>query len=426
MRCALRADTAVRSFNSIYRVAVLFGRLTVRNVARQGRRSLLALAAIVLGVTGLILAGGFVEDIFIQLGEGTIHSQLGHLQIHRKGYLAKGMQRPLEYLIADAQRVVGIVKGSSEVSEAMSRLDFSGLINDGRHDAAALIEGVEPSKEALVATLHHFLEGRGLRDDDDFGISLGEGLAKSLRLHAGQSVNVVVSTAAGSLNTLEFRVVGIFRTYSKEFDERGARINLRDAHELLQTTGVNSIVVLLHKTSDTASEASVLRSSLGSGELDVKTWYELSDFYSKTVELFKRQFGFLELVILLLIVLSVLNTINLNMFERRGEFGTMRALGTGDKRIFAMIVIEGVWLGIVGSVVGMAIGIVAAMALSAVGIPMPPPPNAELGYIAQIRIERTTVLAAGAIGILASALASLLPGWRISRMPIVDALRQNV
>jgi putative ABC transport system permease protein len=245
-------------------------------------------------------------------------------------------------------------------------------------------------------------------------------------LHAGQSVNVVVSTAAGSLNTLEFRVVGIFRTYSKEFDERGARINLRDAHELLQTTGVNSIVVLLHKTSDTASEASVLRSSLGSGELDVKTWYELSDFYSKTVELFKRQFGFLELVILLLIVLSVLNTINLNMFERRGEFGTMRALGTGDKRIFAMIVIEGVWLGIVGSVVGMAIGIVAAMALSAVGIPMPPPPNAELGYIAQIRIERTTVLAAGAIGILASALASLLPGWRISRMPIVDALRQNV
>lgn len=53
---------------------------------RQGMRSVATLAAISVGVAGLILAGGFVQDIFIQLGEAIIHSQTGHIQITLKGY----------------------------------------------------------------------------------------------------------------------------------------------------------------------------------------------------------------------------------------------------------------------------------------------------------------------------------------------------
>ena len=410
---------------SLRRGVARYGRPAARNLWRQGKRTLLTLLAIVLGVAGLIVAGGFVEDIFVQLGEGTIHSQVGHLQIYRKGFLASGSQRPLDYLIADPQRVIGAVGQSPEVSEAMSRLNFSGLLSDGRSDRAALIEGVEPAKEALVGTYHQILEGRRLRDDDEYGIYIGEGLAKSLHLHPGQVASLVVSTSQGALNTLEFNVVGVFRTYSKEYDARAARINLRAAHELLQTSGVNAIVVLLHQTFDTPSVALRLRTTLSPSEFVVMPWYELSDFYMKTVQLFKRQFGFLELVILLLIVLSVLNTINLSMFERRGEFGTMRAIGNSNGQIFGQIVLEGFFLGVLGSIAGMLIGAALAGAISAIGIPMPPPPNAELGYIARIRLQPAAMLLAGAIGITASTVASLLPGRRISRMPIVDALRQN-
>jgi putative ABC transport system permease protein len=400
-------------------------KLALRNLFRQGRRSVLSLAAVILGVAGLIVAGGFVEDIFVQLGEGTIHSQLGHLQIHRSGYLQKGAQRPLEYLISDPQQVVAGVARIPEFKEAMARLDFSALLNNGRRDAPALVEGVEPAKERQVSTLHRVLDGRRLATSDMYGMYVGEGLAQRLSLHAGQTVSLVTNTAGGALNTLDFEIVGIFRSYSKDYDDRAVNINLGAAHELLQTTGVNTIVILLGDTSATARFAIAARAMLPAS-LEVSTWYDLSDFYRKTVELFKRQFGFLQVVILLLIVLSVLNTINLAMFERRGEFATMRAIGNSNRGIFAMIVLEAGCLGIIGSAVGAIVGVAAAYLLSAIGIPMPPPPNAELGYTATIRVGPGEVLIAVSIGIAASLLASVAPSRRISRMPIVDGLRQNV
>ena len=122
----------------------------------------------------------------------------------------------------------------------------------------------------------------------------------------------------------------------------------------------------------------------------------------------------------------MLNTINLNLYERRGEFGTMRALGNSNRRVFALIMTEGFVLGIVGALAGVAVGILLAVAISAIGIPMPPPPNAELGYVAQIRLTPWGMISAALIGATASVVAATLPGVRISRMPIVDALRQNV
>ena len=79
----------------------IFQRLAfaLRNVFRQRVRSAGTLAAIGLGVAGLILAGGFVQDIFIQLGEAVIHSQSGHIQVARKGYREGRIRAPESFLI---------------------------------------------------------------------------------------------------------------------------------------------------------------------------------------------------------------------------------------------------------------------------------------------------------------------------------------
>jgi putative ABC transport system permease protein len=66
------------------------------------------------------------------------------------------------------------------------------------------------------------------------------------------------------------------------------------------------------------------------------------------------------------------------------------------------------------------------MAISAVGIPMPPPPNSNLGYTAYIRIVPSVVASAFVIGVVAATVASVLPALRVSRIPIAEALRQNV
>src|SRR5262249_47077074 len=109
-------------------------RLAVRNVARQRVRTLLTLFAIVLGVMGLILAGGFIEDVFVQMGEATIHSQLGHLQIYRKGYRQYGLQRPLAYLIDDPPSIVRDATELADPQDILLRLNFPALLSNGKTD----------------------------------------------------------------------------------------------------------------------------------------------------------------------------------------------------------------------------------------------------------------------------------------------------
>jgi putative ABC transport system permease protein len=158
----------------------------------------------------------------------------------------------------------------------------------------------------------------------------------------------------------------------------------------------------------------------------VRTWVELNDFYEKTVALYERQFGVLQLITLAMVLLSVANSVNMSVFERVGEFGTMRALGDNSGTVFRLVLTESLVLGVVGATLGVVVGIVLAYAISAVGIPMPPPPNANLGYTAFIRVVPSLVAMSFAVGLAAATLAAFLPALKVSRTPLVDALRSNV
>ena len=78
-----------------------------------------------------------------------------------------------------------------------------------------------------------------------------------------------------------------------------------------------------------------------------------------------------------------------------------------------------------GSLIGVVLGVALAAVISAIGIQMPPPPNSDLGYTAQIRIVPLEVALAFAVGMAATVAASVLPAWRATRTPLVEALRQN-
>jgi putative ABC transport system permease protein len=144
------------------------------------------------------------------------------------------------------------------------------------------------------------------------------------------------------------------------------------------------------------------------------------------VQLYDRQFGVLQLIILFMVLLGVVNVINMSVFERLAEFGTMRALGNRGREVLALVLTEGMLLGLIGSAIGVVLGIGLAVGISAVGIPMPPPPNSSLPYTAYIRVVPAVVASAFLIGVAAVFLASLLPGFRVARVPIAEALRQGV
>lgn len=400
-------------------------KLAFRNILRQRTRAGLTLAAIALGVASLILSGGFVEDILLQLRESTIRSQLGHLQVYKRGQFASGGHHPYDFLIENPTPIEHAVDAVPGVVARAARLSFSGLINNGRGELPILGEGVEPDGEARIGSAISMLAGRQLAAGDDFGIMVGEGLAHALKLKVGDNVVLVLSTREGAMNTLDFKLVGVFRSLSKEYDARAVRVPLRTAQELTATSGVNAVVVLLADTDLTARARAELEIRLPSG-FEVKTWQELADFYNSTAALYERQFGVLQVIILVMVVLSVANSVNMTLHERTPEFGIMRALGRTGRDVFYLAVLETALLGAIGAALGVAVGTALAVLISAIGIPMPPPPNSETGFTASIRIVPTILAAAFALGTLASIGASLLPARHLARIPVVEALRRSV
>jgi len=403
-------------------------KLALRNIFRQKMQTMMTLAAIVSGVAGIILAGGWVNDIYVQLGEALIHSQSGHLQIYRQGYFASGTRSPEKYLIDNADQLsqqIATSVGVKKFYTGMARLNFSGLLNNGRSDLPIIGEGVQPEKEAELGSSVVITAGRQLADSDDFGILLGQGVARALKLSPGDHITLLANTLDGALNSLDFEVIGIFQSFSNDYDARAVKIPLPAAQELIGTQGVNALVILLNETQDTDQVARQLASTLDVARLEIKTWVELNDFYEKTVELYKGQFGVLQIIILIMVLLSVANSVNMSIFERVGEFGTMMALGNRSNQVFLLIMQENLLLGLIGSGLGVGIGILLAMLISTIGIPMPPPPNADLGYTARIQIVPVVLLIAFSIGCIATVLAALLPAGQVSRVPVVEALRQN-
>ncbi|MCX7893855.1 MAG: ABC transporter permease [Burkholderiales bacterium] len=400
-------------------------RLAVRNVLRHKARTGMTLAAIVMGVTALILSGGFVQDIFAQLAEAIVHSQYGHVQLAKAGYFREGSRKPDQFVVAKPEALKSRILAQNGVSDVMARLAFAGLLNNGRTDLAIVGEGIEPDREARLGSYVAISAGRQLGDADAFGALVGQGVADSLKLAPGDRVTLLASTPEGAMNTVDLEVVGIFQSFSKEYDARAVKIPLAAAQELLGTPGANVLVVSLMATRDTARVAHALAASLADERIEAKPWYELSDFYDKTVELYDRQFGVLRLIVLAMVLLSVANSVNMSVFERVGEFGTMRALGDRGRKTFALVVTENAVLGLTGAAIGVALGALLAAIVSAIGIPMPPPPNSDLAYVGRIRIVPQVVASAFFTGVAATLLAALLPAWRMARMEVAAALRAN-
>ncbi len=138
-----------------------------------------------------------------------------------------------------------------------------------------------------------------------------------------------------------------------------------------------------------------------------------------------RQFGVIQGIIGLIIVLSISNTLMMNVMERRGEIGTAMALGLRRSNIQRQFLIEGVILGLLGGVVGALLGSLLGALISWIGIPMPPPPGTEAGYTAQIQNSWRLTADAVILAVGTTMIAGLYPSWRAARMNIVDALRVN-
>ena len=397
----------------------------LRNVVRQYRRSLFGISAVAFGVIALLLTAGFVEWIFWAAREGAIEEGLGHIHIVRPGYLGNGLSDPYKYLMPENSAQIATIEKLPSVRIAAPRIKFNGLISHGETTLSFLGEGVNPEKERVLSPSLLITEGQNLAPDEAKSILLGRGLAENLGVAVGDQVVLMATTPAGGFSAVEAKVRGLFTTVSKAYDDSALRVPLPLAQKLLRVSGIHASIIVLEDTAQTADMLLKLRTDFKDTGVQFVPWYDMADFYKKTVTLLSRQVLVVELIIAAVIVLSISNTMTMNVLERTSEIGTCLAIGRRRRQIMRQFLYEGLSIGLIGGVLGVALGWLLSLVISRVGIPMPPPPGMSQGYTGAIMLTARLGVEAFVLALGTTLIASVYPAWRASRMEIVDALRHN-
>lgn len=407
-------------------------KLSARNLLRHRRRSLLTAFLIALGVAALLLfvaaAGSFKQAM---IGEIT-DSMLGHLQIHKKGYISAVDNLPLNLNLQPkaAEKVEAALKADSRIEAYSLRLKFGAMLSNYTETSNARLNGIDPAAEdATVPGLR-----KRISEGDSGGALLERGqvliptlLAKGMKVKPGDTVVLIATNASGSVNAKSFVVRGILDAITGP-GGRDGYIHLDDARELLRMDKpeVMEIAVRLKKFSqlpavqrDLQSTIGALKNAEGKPVTELHTWSELSPF-ANIARMIDLMTTFIRVMLVSIVLVSVMNVMLMAVYERIREIGTLAAIGTSPGKILGMFLGEGLLLGFAGAAVGIL------FSLGTVGVLHAYPVSFAFGREV---IVLHPVLAlpelAGVLGlaVLVSMVASLQPAWRAAHMDPIAALR---
>ena len=401
--------------------------LSMRNILRNARRSAITVFSIVVGFAAMACFGGFIEFSFEGLRENTIRTRLGHLQIYAQGYSERRVSDPESVLIDDPEQVIERITELPGVAAVTSRLSFSGLGSTGNATVNVSVVGVEPEREEEFSDFEILVDGRPLDAGDPEAGLIGEALRKGLGAEVGDWVTVLTSSFDGVINAIDFRVAGVVRTGSEEYDSVFVKVPIELAQRAKETGQVERIVVLLEHTEDLPLVRPRIEEALSKlgRQFEIRRWDELAGFYDAVVALYTGIFTVFAGIVGVVVMFSVTNTMTMAVFERTGEIGALRAIGARRSTVVAMFLTEGVGIGLLGAGLGVAASwLIAGAVQVAGGIPMPPPPGMSQGFQAFFKLDGAVLFNAFAVTVAATIVSSVYPAWAASRIRIVEALQR--
>jgi putative ABC transport system permease protein len=413
---------------------MLLARLALRNVLRNRRRTALTLLVVIAGFMALSLAGGFMAQTFQGLADGAIRGGLGHLQIMHPKAMEGDEAQSLEFAVSEGEALALRLRQDPAVLEALPRITFMGLLSNGPRSVAFLGTGVDPQREAAhMACLTQVKDGAkapggegsrwlaagaGTRE-----VVLGTGLARSLGATVGTSLTLMSTTQSGALNAVDVEVVGLQDLGLRELNDRFLSVSLDTAATLVDAGETRSRISVLLRDPDALDRVLPHIKAQAGPEVAVAPWTELASFYRQVKVLYLAIFGFMGLVLFLVVLLATANTLLMSVMERLREFGTLRALGLQAPQLTALLQWEGALLGLAGSALGLVATLLLRAGVNALHILMPAPPGTSHGYELNIHLVPWVYLGVF-LGLQATLhLSALFPGLKAAKLRIVEALR---
>jgi len=406
-------------------------KIAFRNLLRYKRRTLLTASLVTIGVVFVLLfisiSGSFKNMMVGQMTD----SMLGHLEVHRKGYLASIDNLPLNLNLSTQayKKLEGILKQQPEVEAFSPRIKFGGMFSTFVETTNIRLNGVYPDREfKTVPLLPSRLINSGEKSLEKGEIWVPDLMSKAMGVKIGDTVVIVATNKDGSVNGKQFKVSGVLESITGP-GGRDGYIHIEDAKEVLrmEEMEISEVAIRLKNFGQLHAFSDKLEGLL-SGELnkqgkpiyEVQTWEQLSPFYNIARMIDVMAF-FIKLMLIAVVLVSIMNVMIMAVYERIREIGTIAAIGTLPGKILSMFVLEGLFLGTMGALVGDLIGVIIILILNRVGITFDF--GRQTGLVLSATIGPMNVVVISLIVIFISVVASLQPAFKASRMEPIKALR---
>jgi len=404
-------------------------KLAIRNILRNKRRSLVTLLAIGVGFAAISLFYGYVDFMYYGLRESAVRGEgLGHLTIYKAGWLEKGKLDPERYMFSkmEIDKIIKLVQEEDEVILATPQIQITGIVTNGTVSTIFIAQGVVPREDKTIKSAwgaFRPIKGEGLEEKKPYGVEMAQDLAKYLNLKAGKDGVVMAPTLSGQMNAMDIQVSGVYDSGSDATNDKYMRFSFDFAQSLLDTRSAERIVVLLKGWKKTEEMRTILQKKLTQAGIacEIKTWNELSLFYSKVRGMFDMIFMFIFSIVLVIVVMSTVNTMGMAVLERTREIGTLRALGLKRRGISLLFAMEGGLLGLFGSLIGVVLHATVWAIIRAVS-PTYTPPGVSTPVPLIVNFVPQTLFVLVLCLILLSLLAAIIPARRAARQNVVNAL----
>ncbi|MBI5325781.1 MAG: ABC transporter permease [Ignavibacteriae bacterium] len=408
----------------------MFFKIAIRNLLRNKRRTLIILSSIIIGVSATLIYDSINAGMITQMLVNQINTYYSHIQIHKKGF---NDNRLVTSYIPDYKKIEDVIKNQSYIKHYSKRVIAFGMLSSANSSAGISMIGIEPDKEKKVSDIHRMVvEGRYPSGKSN-EILISKRMADKLEVTLGDKVVAMAADTNGKVNSELFRIVGIYRSHTGEFDKVFVYVPIENARNILGIgDNVTEISLITENADSTFSFKKQLNSALNNSGYDISkseilTYQESLAMIMYLIDIWKQTSIIIYLIIALAVLFGVINTMLMSVFERVNEIGVLMSIGMKNSGIFKMIVLEAFMLGLVGTVAGFIIGILIFLPLSHNGINLgmysESMSSFGLNNIIYPELNLMVIINSLFIMPLATALGAFYPARKAIKLQPTDAMR---